>query len=88
MTTWETARCADARKVWEWVVLKPGGRELTVQKTAIARRMRFWKRGGKADFYAVDRVLHAIGRHPCELPEDVWLDIGTNASLPKLRRAA
>jgi hypothetical protein len=74
--------------VWEWLVARPEGQAIRKEKTAAARRMRFWEKGGKADFYAVDRVLTLVGLHPSELPGDVWLDVQPNDAYCELRRAA
>lgn len=83
MTTWEDARSADARKVVEWLDAErpDANSRLYVIDRPQLRKLNAMRAGrqGKVDVYALDRLLVALGLHLSDLPEDVWLSVGSNA---------
>jgi hypothetical protein len=73
--TYYEAVAADGIKVEQW--LQAGGfipERVEAVDEALARRLRSWRAGGQARVDAVDKVCIKLGVHPCELPEDVWVD--------------
>ncbi len=73
--SYETADCADGRKIVEWLKETerlPEGIE-AVRGPTVARRLNAWKRGANPDYFTVDRILFEFDVHPRELPDSVWL---------------
>lgn len=71
MADWQTALAADGEKLAEWLEKTYPG---LCQHAATSRRMSDWRRGARADFFAVDRLITRHGGHVSDVPEEFWLD--------------
>lgn len=64
------AKTADGRAVVAWIERHTETHHLC---DASRKRLERWRKGGQASFWAVDELLNELGRHPSELPDDVWI---------------
>lgn len=67
----DSANCADPAALVRWLE-EQGLYGAVNRKDQVGRCVRHWVAGVPPDFYQVDRVFTALGRHISELPVEVW----------------
>lgn len=66
----QDAEWADGPKLMDW--LDGCSADLAVFQGTQLRMIQRWRKGSQANFYALDKILIAVGLHPSMLPNSVW----------------
>lgn len=67
---WQHANYADGPSVVRWLEKR---RNLCGLGEADRKLIARWRRGSRASFVAVDRLLIGFYLHPSQLPDTVWI---------------
>jgi hypothetical protein len=70
---WTNAEYADGPKLAAWLADEGYTFDKNLHPTE-DRAIRYWLKGRAAKLATVDAVLCKVGRHICELPDEVWCE--------------